>query len=42
MCQGDSGRWREAEAAAAAAVDARILFWDGVLQALPSRHAQAA
>jgi hypothetical protein len=42
LCQGDSGRWREAEAAAAAAVDARILFWDGVLQALPSRHAQAA
>ncbi|HWR75975.1 MAG TPA: hypothetical protein VN283_02045 [Thiobacillus sp.] len=32
----------EAEAAAETAVNARLLFWDGVLQALPSQHAQAA
>ncbi|MCU0812099.1 MAG: DUF3050 domain-containing protein [Thiobacillaceae bacterium] len=42
LCGDDAGKWREAEAAAAAAVDARILFWDGVLQVLPSQHAQAA
>ena len=42
LCGDDARKWREAEAAAAAAVDARILFWDGVLQALPSQHAQAA
>jgi len=42
LCGDDAGKWREAEAAAEAAVDARILFWDGVLQALPSQHAQAA
>jgi len=32
----------EVEAAAKTAVNARILFRDGVLQALPSQHAQAA
>jgi hypothetical protein len=42
LCGDDARKWREAEAAGAAAVDARILFWDGVLQALPSQHAQAA
>jgi hypothetical protein len=42
LCQGDAAKWREAEAAAEAAVNARILFWDGVLKALPSQHAQAA
>ncbi|MFN3752261.1 MAG: DUF3050 domain-containing protein [Thiobacillus sp.] len=39
---GDAGKWREAEAAAEAAVDARLQFWDGVLAALPSQHSQAA
>jgi hypothetical protein len=39
---GDAGKWREAEAAAEAAVDARLHFWDGVLAALPSQHSQAA
>ena len=38
----DAAKWREAEAAADAAVDARLHFWDGVLAALPSQHAQAA
>ena len=42
LCGGDAGKWREAEAAAEAAVNARLQFWDGVLQALPSQHAQAA
>jgi hypothetical protein len=42
LCGGDAGKWREAEAAAEAAVNARLLFWDGVLKALPSQHAQAA
>ncbi len=42
LCQGDALKWREAEAAAEAAVNARLLFWDGVLKALPSQHAQAA
>jgi len=42
LCGDDAGMWREAEAAAEAAVNARILFWDGVLKALPSQHAQAA
>ena len=42
LCGGDAGKLREAEAAAEAAVDARILFWDGVLEALPSQHYQAA
>jgi len=42
MCDGDVDKWREAEAAAEAAVNARISFWDGVLEALPSQHAQAA
>jgi len=42
LCGDDANKWREAEAAAEAAVNARILFWDGVLKALPSQHAHAA
>jgi len=42
LCGGDVDKWREAEAAAEAAVYARLQFWDGVLKALPSQHAQAA
>jgi hypothetical protein len=43
LCGDDVDKWREAATAAETAVDARISFWDGVLQALPSRqHAQAA
>ena len=42
LCGEDAGKWREAEAAAEAAVNARLLFWDGVLKALPSQHARAA
>jgi len=32
----------EAKAAAKTAVNACILFWDDVIKALPSQHAQAA
>lgn len=42
LCGGDPGKWREAEAAAEAAVHARLRFWDGVLAALPGQHVQAA
>ncbi len=42
LCGDDAGNWREAEAAAQAAVDARLKFWDGVLAALPSQQSQAA
>jgi len=42
LCGDDADTWREAEAAAETAVNARLLFWDGVLHALPSQHAQAA
>ena len=42
LCGEDAEKWREAEAAAEAAVNARLQFWDGVLNALPSQHAQAA
>ena len=42
LCRGEAGKWREAESAAEAAVNARLQFWDGVLKALPSQHAQAA
>jgi len=42
LCGEDAEKWREAEAAAEAAVNARLQFWDGVLKALPSQHAQAA
>jgi hypothetical protein len=42
LCGDDAGKWREAEAAAEAAVKARVEFWDGVLAALPSQHVQAA
>lgn len=34
LCRGDALRLREAAAAAEAALEARILFWDGVLEAL--------
>jgi hypothetical protein len=42
LCKDDPARWREAEAAAEAAVDARMLFWDSVLKALPSQQLFAA
>jgi hypothetical protein len=42
LCGSDAGKWREAEAAAEAAVDARMLFWDGVLKALPSQQTKVA
>jgi hypothetical protein len=42
LCGSDAAKWREAEAAAETAVNARLQFWDGVLKALPSQHAQAA
>jgi hypothetical protein len=42
LCENDPGKWREAEAAAETAVNARMLFWDGVLKALPSQHVHAA
>lgn len=42
LCEGQAEKWREAEAAAATAVDARIAFWDGVLAALPSQLTEAA
>jgi hypothetical protein len=42
LCGDDAVKWREAEAAAEAAVNARLQFWDGVLEALPSQHDQAA
>jgi hypothetical protein len=42
LCGDNAEKWLEAETAAETAVNARILFWDGVLKALPSQHAQAA
>lgn len=42
LCGEAPETWREAEAAAAAAVEARIRFWDGVLAALPSQRSEAA
>ena len=42
LCGDDADKWREAEAAAEAAVDARLRFWDGVFAALPSQHSKAA
>jgi hypothetical protein len=42
LCGGDPAKCREAEEAAIQAVDARLEFWDGVLQALPSVKQQAA
>jgi hypothetical protein len=42
LCGGDAVKWREAEAAAEAAVNARTQFWDGVLAALPSQQSKAA
>lgn len=41
LCGDSAEKWQEAEAAAKAAVNARLHFWDGVLAALPSQHAQA-
>lgn len=40
LCAGDPARIREAEAAAVAAIEARIRFWDGVLAALPSQNSK--
>lgn len=37
LCAGDAGRLKEAEAAARAAIEARLQFWDGILAALDSR-----
>jgi len=42
LCGDDADKWHEAETAAEAAVNARLLFWDGVLKALPSQYIQAA
>ena len=42
LCGDDAIKWREAETAAEAAVNARVQFWDGVLAALPSQHSKAA
>ncbi|MBT9566963.1 MAG: DUF3050 domain-containing protein, partial [Thiobacillus sp.] len=42
LCGNDVEKWREAEAAAKTAVEARLQFWDGVYAALPSQHSQAA
>jgi len=42
LCGDDANKWREAEAAAETAVQARLQFWDGVLAALPSQQSQAA
>lgn len=36
LCGGDPVKCREAEDAAVRAVEARVAFWDGVLEALPS------
>lgn len=38
LCGDDVQKWREAEMAAVSAVESRLQFWDGVLNALPSRH----
>ena len=37
LCGGDAQKLREAEAAARLAVEARLLFWDGVLDAIEAR-----
>ena len=42
LCGGDTEKWREAEAAAHIAVEARLKLWDGVFAALPSQQSQAA
>lgn len=42
LCSDDPTKWREAEAAAEQAVNARLQFWDGVLAVLPSQQSQAA
>lgn len=42
LCGDDPGKWREAEAAAETAVDARLQLWDGALAALPGRQSKAA
>ena len=42
LCDDDANKWREAEAAAETAVNARLQFWDGVFAALPSQQSQAA
>ena len=42
LCGDSAEKWREAEAAAQTAVEARLQFWDGVYAALPSQQSQAA
>jgi hypothetical protein len=42
LCADNAAKWREAEAAAEAAVNARLQFWDGVLAVLPSQQSKAA
>ena len=42
LCGDAPGKWREAEAAAETAVDARLQLWDGALAALPGRQSKAA
>lgn len=42
LCGDDPRRYEEALAAARQAIDARIAFWDGVLEAISSRSAVAA
>jgi hypothetical protein len=41
LCGGDPGRVAEAEAAARTALEARITFWDGVVQAMGRASAAA-
>jgi len=42
LCGGDAQRRAEAMAAAERAVEARLAFWDGVLDALPSQQREVA
>jgi hypothetical protein len=42
LCGDDSTKLEEAKEAAVQAVDARIAFWDAVLEVLPSRQKVAA
>ncbi len=40
LCGGEAARLKEAAAAATAAIEARILFWDGILAALNGKNEQ--